>query len=65
MFDIFCHKITFIFSDVQIDVNDLIDIIGEVKGLSVPQTKKQLVAKLNAIIEKRHHDSLPKKSTDV
>ena len=50
MFDIFCHKITFVFQDTQVDVNDLIDLAVVAKE---GQTKKELISKLNALIEKR------------
>ena len=50
MFDIFCHKITFVFQDVQIDVDDLIDIATVAKGAS---TKKEQVAVLTRLLEKR------------
>jgi len=64
MFDIFCHKITFVFQDTQVDVNDLIDL-G--KGVMVPQTKKQLIARLTELLDKRkaqHAKSLQKNTHD-
>ena len=64
MFDIFCHKITFVFQDTQIDVNDLIDLTSDI---GAKPTKKQLISKLNALLNKRrakHAKSLQTKTHD-
>ena len=61
MFDIFCHKITFVFQDTQVDVSDLIDIAGACKGAS---TKKQQVEVLTRLLERRRNDILSKKTAD-
>lgn len=62
MFDIFCHKITFVFQDTQVDVKDLLDL--GLDGGAAP-TKKELIARLNALLEKRKNDRLSKKTTDA
>lgn len=63
MFDIFCHKITFVFQDTQIDVSDLIDLE---KAAVIPQTKEQLITRLTKILDERKvkRESLSKKSHD-
>ena len=61
MFDIFCHKITFVFQDTQVDVNDLVDFVGDLQS---KPTKKQLIDKLNRILNERQikRESLQKKT---
>lgn len=53
MFDIFCYKITLVFRDTQVDVNDLIDL-GKV--VSIPATRKQLMAKLNKLLDNKKNE---------
>ena len=60
MFDIFCHKITFVFQDTQVSVNDLFDLVLAAKG---GKTKKELISELNALIEKRKARQATKKAT--
>lgn len=64
MFDIFCHKITFVFQDTQVDVSDLIDL-----GVTtvVPATKKQLIARLKEVLAKReaNRESVQTKTHDT
>jgi len=64
MFDIFCHKITFVFENVQIDVNDLLDVIAEKPDIKIPLSKKQQVQLLLDLFEarKKNHVTMPKKS---
>lgn len=56
MFDIFCHKITFVFQDTQVDVTDLIDL-GKAATTTVTTTvrKQGLVDKLTAILDRRRN----------
>jgi len=67
MFDIFCHRITFVFENVDVDVNDLIDIIGEIKGTKVPMTKKAQIKLLSELFEarKKKNDRMSKKTADA
>lgn len=69
MFDIFCHKITFVFQDTQVEINDLLDFLvpdeaphkgtqKEIEALVDPQysPKKQLlVDRLNAILDTKQN----------
>jgi len=61
MFNLLCHKFVFVFENVTVDVQDLIDIAAVCKGAT---TKKQQVAVLTALLEKRH-DQMSKKTADT
>jgi len=64
MFNILCHKFIFVFENVTVGIDDLIDIVADTK---VPPTKKQLIAKLTRIIDKRKQDRdrLSKETNEV
>jgi hypothetical protein len=81
MFDIFCHKITFVFQDTQVEVNDLLDFLvpkeaphkvtqEQIKDIGVVSTKpskKQLIDRLNNIFQERQakRDRMSKKAADA